>query len=121
MVLASMIKLDKNALICDFAETYRIYDLWALPARYVSILAVGLKNSSRIKISKSDTSIEFKELLLASILDNLAMINYKLSDQAEPPESITAKLLDIEDEASSVVFGSIEDYRLARKKIINGG
>ena len=42
MALAGMIALDQNALICDFAETYGIYNYRALPVSLLATLAVGL-------------------------------------------------------------------------------
>jgi len=45
-----MIKLDENALICDFAETYHIYDYRQLPPTRVAVFACGLRDDSRIKM-----------------------------------------------------------------------
>lgn len=122
MTLASMLKHDKNALICDFAEYYRIYDLWTLPARYVSILAIGLSDSSRIKESLSSTPIDLKEIILAAILDQVALINYRYTDGVDLPESMVAKLLNkTPEEGNTIEFSSAEEYKLARDKLINGG
>lgn len=43
-----MIATDQDALICDMAETYGIFDLQALPVATLATLAVGLRENSRI-------------------------------------------------------------------------
>ena len=48
-----MIATDKNALICDMAETYKVFDLRALPVPMLATLAAGLRDDSRIKIKLS--------------------------------------------------------------------
>ena len=39
-----MIKTDEDALICDLAETYRIYDYRQLPAYQVAVFSFGLRD-----------------------------------------------------------------------------
>lgn len=43
-----MINTDEDALICDFAETYHIYDYRSLPLHMAGIFACGLRPDSRI-------------------------------------------------------------------------
>lgn len=64
-----MAVLDEAALICDFAETYHIYDWRSLPARYAAILASGLRPDSRIMLKISDTAVPINTMLLATIAD----------------------------------------------------
>ena len=45
-----MIRLDRDALICDLAETYHIYDMRSLPLQTVATLSAGLRDDSRIKM-----------------------------------------------------------------------
>ena len=60
-----MISADRDALLCDFAETYGIYDFRALPAFTLATLAVGLRDDSRIKMKMHGTRITRTETLLA--------------------------------------------------------
>ena len=53
LTLAGMVIADEEALICDFAETYGIYDYRKLPLKTAAILASGLRDNSRIKIKMS--------------------------------------------------------------------
>ena len=49
--------IDEEALICDFAETYHIYDYKSLPLRTVGIFACGLRPDSRIGMRISDSKL----------------------------------------------------------------
>ena len=39
----------KDAMLCDFAQYYGIYQIDVFPARYIATLAVGLPLDSRVK------------------------------------------------------------------------
>ena len=93
-----MIGLGEDLLICDFAETYHIYDYKQLPVVYAAILAVGLRDNSRIKMRIAEAKGTFEEKLLSMIYDTVNVIKYyHTQDAAEgknPPEMITPKLFD---------------------------
>ena len=36
-----MIALDEDALLCDMAETYHIFNMYEMPALYIATLAKG--------------------------------------------------------------------------------
>lgn len=74
MALAKMISVDRDALICDMAETYHIYDLRGLPARTLATLAFGLRADSRIKMRLSDQPLRVNTILLAAIADRLGLL-----------------------------------------------
>ena len=78
MTLAGMIRSDENALICDLAETYGVYDSKLLPARRVAIFSSGLREDSRIKRKISGEKISKDLFLRAVIADRLGMICYGL-------------------------------------------
>lgn len=69
-----MLSADKDALICDLAETYGIFDYRALPATKLATLAVGLRDDSRIKMHLIGAKIPRKDLLLAAIVDRLSLL-----------------------------------------------
>ena len=69
-----MIDADEDALICDLAETYQVYDYKQLPLTTVAVFAYGLKDDSRIKQSLSDQVAPVDRLLLAGIVDRLSML-----------------------------------------------
>lgn len=124
-----MIKTDEEALICDLAETYRIYDYRQLPAYQVAVFSVGLREDSRIKQAMSGNQANLDTLLSAAILDRLTtLVWFKTSDGQKGrnrPESIAAKLTGStkEEEREIMVFDSGEDFEKMRRKLLgkNGG
>ena len=76
-----MIATDEDALLCDLAETYGIFDLNALPVETLAALSFGLRENSRIK-RKMSGALEVDEMeLLAVIADNLTVIRSALLGQ----------------------------------------
>ncbi len=69
-----MINTDEEALICDFAETYHIYNYRSLPLHMAGIYACGLRQDSRIIMAMSKTKLTADQTLLAMISDNTRML-----------------------------------------------
>ena len=69
-----MIELDEDALVCDLAETYQIYDYRSLPVRLVATLSAGLRDNARIKLKAAETPVSLETIILAAIADNLTML-----------------------------------------------
>lgn len=74
MTLAGMIALDRDALVCDMAETYGVFDIQALPVSTLAVLAVGLRDNSRIKMRLSGAKVPQTDFLLAAAVDRLSML-----------------------------------------------
>lgn len=70
-------------MICDLAETYRIYDYKALPVRTLAVLVCGLRDDSRVmqKISGLPGRLH----LLAYIADRLTNIAWMLTGSKDNP------------------------------------
>lgn len=66
-----MIRIGEEELICDFAETYHIYNYRGLPAMTAAVLAAGLRDDSRIKMKAIGANAPSHIMLLASIADSL--------------------------------------------------
>ena len=64
-----MVRADEDALICDFAETYHIYDYKRLPLSTAAALAVGLRDTSRIKMKLSGAVVANDIQLMAAAVD----------------------------------------------------
>ena len=115
-----MIKTDEDALICDLAETYQIYDYKSLPAYMVATFSVGLRENSRIKMKLSNQKVPFGELLLSMISDEL-----KTEDGVKginPPKSIVSLILNNgEENTVNDGFQTVEEYEKARLEIIREG
>ena len=92
-----MIRDDEDALICDFAETYHIYDYRSLPASLAATLAAGLRDTSRIATNTTEAKASTANTILAIIADHLAAIRHILGDDTEIP-SVTGALYQLDQE-----------------------
>ncbi len=113
-----MIREDENALICDMAETYHIYDYRQLKPLQAAIFAAGLPANSRIKRKLAGQKHSSEVLLLACIADSLrTLIWFQTKDGqrgVNRPPSILAELTGDEEELEE--FASIEEYEAARAR-----
>lgn len=91
-----MLHNDEDALICDFAEVYHVFDWRALPVHLCATLAAGLRENSRSKLALAGLKVPFDTQLAAGIYDKLAFIAWSKTDDAQKgrnrPESIVQKL-----------------------------
>lgn len=114
-----MLNVGESELICDFAETYKIYDIYALPVSMVALFSYGLRADSRIKMKLNGTKYTTSEQLLAACTDAMNTLNYLMSDATKKPESILASMLEIDIKLSDIeAFDSPEDFENRRKEII---
>ena len=108
-----MIATDEDALICDFAETYHIYNIYELPVEYIATLAIGLRHNSRIMMAINGLKVDLNSLLLAHIADNTAINVYFKTKDAEKgrnrPKSFV-KLLTSDKSEIARGFDSGEDF-----------
>lgn len=115
-----MIKTDEDALICDLAETYHIYDYKALPTMLVALFSVGLKNDSRIKMKLSGAKAPTEIILLASVIDKLNTLIWAKTKDAEKgrnrPKSILSAFYP--KEKTNSTYASGEDFLKARNKLL---
>lgn len=113
---------NEDALICDLAETYGIYDYRALPISTVATLAVGLRGDSRIKMHLIGTKIPRRDLLLAAAVDRLGMLAWLNSEDGRKdtnrPVSILNVLMGADEKDNPVeAFDTAEAYEAAWAKI----
>lgn len=107
-----MIELSEDALICDFAETYQIYDYRSLPLKLAATLSAGLRDNSRIKLLMSDVSVSRETLLLAMIADRIEMFRYSFASKGtEQPVSIAERLLgETKKKKRAIGFKTHEEF-----------
>nr|DAN04145.1 MAG TPA: protein of unknown function (DUF5361) [Caudoviricetes sp.] len=114
-----MIKTDEDALMCDLAETYNIFDYKQLPLTSVAVFACGLKADSRIKMKLSGFKLHLDTLLLASIYDTLNILLWtKTKDALKNKNRPKSILSGIENTKSDevVAYHSSEEFLKARYK-----
>ena len=116
-----MLKLDRNAVICDLAETYHVYDLESLPLETVAILVCGLRENSRIKQKISGVKAPTEILLLAHAVDRLGLLIWQNGHRKRnKPESIVELIAGAEDKQHIAVdsFESAEAFEQYRESLI---
>lgn len=123
-----MISTDEDALICDFAEVYHIYDYKSLPVRTAAAFFVGLRHDSRCKMLLAEQKYTFLEMIAVMIYDKLAWLQWaQTKDGAKGinrPEKLAAKLFgsSTERQENEVKgFSSPEEFEAERRKLLEGG
>jgi len=121
-----MIATDEGALICDLAETYRIYDYKSLPVHLVATFSVGLRENSRIKMKMSGAKVPLETIILAMMADRLGNVIWSLSEDGRKginrPPQLVEVLTGIERKNDSDIlsFTTPKAYEEARRKLLEG-
>lgn len=111
-----MLNLDKDALLCDLAETYRIYDYKSLPCRMVATFSCGLRENSRIKMKIAGIEPIPEQMLMAAIADGTRTTAWLQSEDGATgknrPKSLLGMILGDGKEKSKEIqtFDSGEDF-----------
>lgn len=120
-----MMAVDEDALICDMAETYTIYDYQSLPVRLAAIFACGLRDTSRIKQRLANVNIATEELLMAGMYDRLNWLIWSKTTNGQKgigaPEPITDILLGRRQESETERFMTGAEYEKRRRELLKGG
>lgn len=115
-----MLKVDENALICDLAETYHIYDYRQLPPSLVAIFAIGLRDNSRIKMKLSNSKVPPDILLLTGIIDRLNILIWQNTEDGRKGRNKPKPILDVlyKQESDVSAFASGKEFEEARQMLI---
>ena len=122
MTLTGMLRADKNAVICDLAETYGVLNYRALPVPLLAVLASGLRDDSRIKMSLSGAKATKGEILLAAAVDRLSYMVWGMTEDSRKginrPESVLDAMLGNAGESGETVgFATAEEYESEWERI----
>ncbi|MBA2796557.1 DUF5361 domain-containing protein [Streptococcus porcinus] len=119
-----MIKADEDALICDLAETYHIYDYRQLPADLVAVFSAGLRENSRIRMSMSEEKLTVEQTLIAGILDRLSILLWSKTKDGQKginqPKSVIESV-NAKPQEEITSFETGEDFMKVRQKYITKG
>lgn len=119
-----MLSIGRDELYCDLLETYGLLGWSGLSALELATLSFGLRENSRIKMKLSGTTVDTQTLLLASIVDNLALQTwFQSTDGAKGrnrPKSVVDSLLNpvVVEKNDIVAFDTIEEFESARRRIL---
>lgn len=123
-----MVKADEDALICDFAETYHIYNWRSIPVRTAATLAAGLRDDARIRLKMAGLPCSFERFLLAGVFDAARVANWQRSKDGQSgkskPDMVVKQILkNTQAETDTKAVESFTDgdaFMKAREKLING-
>lgn len=120
-----MVATDEDALICDLAETYQIYDYRRLPLKMVAVFSFGLRENSRIRMKMNDIEVPFETMLLAGIQDKLNVLIWQQTKDGmngrNYPQSMVAMLTSTQVKAKTsdlIGFESSEEFLKEREKLL---
>ena len=120
-----MLNTDEDAVICDLAETYNIYNYKDMPPDKVAIFCSGLREDSRIKLKMAGQKVKFDTTLLASIVDRLSLLVWAKTKDGQKgrnkPKSIVDSINKPVREKEEVVFATSEEFEKVRNKILKEG
>lgn len=122
-----MMATDRDALTCDMAETYGVFDLRGLPVGLLATLACGLRENSRIKMRMEGARVDNKTLLLASAADALNLMLWSRTKEAatgngRPKSFVTALIQEPENEKDEIQgFSTGRDFDAYWRSMTGGG
>lgn len=121
-----MLTTDEDALVCDLAESYHVFDYRRMSVQLVAVLAAGLSDDSRVKRKIAGMPVSLNTLLLARAVDHLAFLTWAKTKDAESgrnrPKSVVRLLMGQEPGSGDYeVFDSAEAFEAARKQILEEG
>lgn len=91
-----MLNTDEDAVFCDLAETYHLFDWSAVSIPTLARLASGLRDDSRIMLKLSGQRVPIEKLLLAMVADNTAYTAWANTKAArDNPESVPERIVPI--------------------------
>ncbi|MBQ1290012.1 MAG: hypothetical protein IIY28_01550 [Lachnospiraceae bacterium] len=113
---------DEDALFCDLAETYHVFDWNDLPPEVLARLASGLRENSRIRMKMEGMTMPLETLILAAGADAVRLLTWFNSEDGRNntnrPESIAAALMGERREGEAVAFASPDEFEAARRRIL---
>ena len=116
-----MAETDEDALICDFAEYYHIYDYKQIPTKLAAILAWGLPDNSRIRKQIAGVKVDLDKLLLAGVLDRLSLLVWAQTKDGQKGKNRPQPMVEIligKKESDNMAFSTVAEFEKARKELI---
>ena len=102
-----MLNTDEEALVCDFAETYRIYNYKEIPC----------------KMKLAGVKVTLEDMLLASIADHTKLLTWMQTEDARKgrnrPKMILPRLLG--EERKIISFETGEEFEEEWKRLTEKG
>lgn len=115
--------VDEDALFCDLAETYHIYNWDAFPPELLARLASGLRENSRIRMKMEGMKMPLDTMILAAGADAMRLLAWFNSEDGHkgtnrPPSIIAAMTGKTVTEGDVMAFDSPEEFEAAKREIL---
>lgn len=125
MLLALMLETDEDAVTCDMAETYGIFDIESIDIGLLATLCSGLRSNSRIKMKIAGVRSSYEQVGLAALIDGVNTLVWMLSNSSQegtekPPSVLKALTMD-QKEDDTVLFEDGDSFMEAREMMMRGG
>ena len=117
-----MIAADEDALICDMAEIYGVFDWRALPLQTAATLAAGLGPGSRCEGVRLGLRVPVRDYLTALVADRLALI-LRFLQNVDAPRLWSNEMIRAAEKPSgdSGAFQTPEEFEAWRSAQFGGG
>ena len=113
---------DPDAVVCDMAETYHVYDMRSIPLRTLAAFALGLGPDSRTMRRISGAKATRTEILLAVIADGInTLVWFKTKDgqkRRNRPKRMMDFIMGKQEETEVISFATAEEFEEAHRKIV---
>lgn len=117
-----MLNVDEDALVCDLAETYNIYNYKGLSLLKAATFSCGLRYDSRIKLKVADAKVSNDTLMIASILDQVNFIAWSKTDDATRgygrPKRVVDVLMGKEEIRENESFVDADEFERMRRSLL---
>lgn len=122
-----MIHLDEDALICDLAQTYHIFDYRGLSPSLVAVLCYGLEYDSRIKKKIEGRTLNISDFLLAALVDRASLLVWSKTKDASNGTNKPKSMLEIlepgiksNQTGEYKTFDDYSEYERKRAELMRG-
>lgn len=112
-----MLWTDRDALICDLAETYHVLDYRTVPVGTLATLCAGLHDDSRIKLKIMNLHRIAPAFVGVRIADTLTMILHCLAGSKKKPKLYQEIMSEKQEKKKAAGFATIEEFEEAMKRI----
>lgn len=104
----------KDKVICDLAETYRIYDYRSVPVPLLATLVSGLGPNSRVGMELDGRRESTLTIYVAELCDMVEAVIYGLAKKKSDADRASRLLLHPEKKTNRGL--TIEEYDALRKR-----
>ena len=112
----------EDDLICDFAETYHIYDWRKISVKLAATLAAGLPTNSRSIRRLTGLPCSMDTVLLAAAVDRLSLLFWAKTKDGKrgknPPKQIAESLITKSKEKDIEAFSDVDAFEAARRRLL---